>query len=307
MSKQMLAVSLVALFLGQIAMAGLDSLFYQPDARNYASPAQNGSAYESIPFSSADGTQLTGWFIPAKGQALGTVVHFHGNAQNMSAHYSFVSWLPESGFNLFTFDYRGYGQSKGTPSRKGVYEDSLAALQYIKTRTDIDQTKIILFGQSIGGANALVVAGKNRIDGIVGIAADSSFASYKSVAVEHAGLLKPLAFCLIGNKLSPQKHIANIAPTPLLLIHGTQDRVASYKHAQSLLEKAGEPKQLWTIQGGGHTSALGACFKETAPRLHAQFVAWVREPTPPPSKASPSNPPSPPPSSTVRSPTATDR
>jgi fermentation-respiration switch protein FrsA (DUF1100 family) len=255
--------------------AGFDSLFYSPDNRVYATPAQDGFAYEEIEFNSADGTKLSGWFIPAKGSALGTVIHYHGNAQNMTAHYSFVSWLPANGFNLFVFDYRGYGKSEGKPDREGVYEDSVAALEYIKSRTDLDQDKLIVFGQSIGGANALAVVGQNRFDGIAGIVSDSAFSAYKRVACDHAGWLKPFAFCLIGNKLSPEKYVSNIAPVPLLIIHGTKDSVVPYKHAVTLFEKGSEPKKLWTIEGGGHTSALGPSRAIYAPRLHALFVKWV--------------------------------
>ncbi len=257
------------------SQAGLDALFYCPDHQTYATPAQDGYAYEEVRFNSADGTRLSGWFIPAKGKALGTVIHYHGNAQNMTAHYSFVSWLPANGFNLFVFDYRGYGKSEGKPTRKGVYEDSVAALKYLKTRTDIDQDKLIVFGQSIGGANALAVLGNNDFKGIAGIATDSAFSTYKGVACDHAGWLKPLAFCLIGNKLSPEKYVGNIAPVPLLIIHGTKDPVAPYKHAERLYRKAAEPKELWTIEGGGHTSALGAGRAVYAPRLHQRFVEWI--------------------------------
>lgn len=257
------------------SFAGLDSLFYCPDHRIYTTPARDGYTYENVEFKSADGTRLTGWFIPAKGKALGTVIQYHGNAQNMSAHYSFVSWLPAHGFNLFVFDYRGYGKSGGVPSREGVYEDSVAALKYLKSRTDIDQHKIIVLGQSIGAANALTVLGKNKFDGIVGIVSESAFSAYKRVACDHTTLLKPFAYCLIGNKLSPEKYIGNIAPIPLVIIHGTADRVVPYKHALRLYRKAGEPKQLWTIKGGGHISALGPNRAIYIPKLYALFVHWV--------------------------------
>jgi len=268
-----LTIAMTAIVLS--TAADLDSHFYHPDNRAYANPTENGYTYEDIQFPSADGTRLSGWFIPAKDKAIGTVIHFHGNAQNMSAHYSFVSWLPANGFNLFVFDYRGYGKSEGQPSRKGVYEDSVAALEYIKSRTDIDQEKIIVFGQSLGGANAVCVLGKNKFDGIVGIAIESAFSSYKSIAMDHVRLLKPFAYFLIGNKLSPKKHVGDISPTPLLIIHGTNDEVVSYKHARKLFEKAKEPKQLWTIEKGGHIAALGSHLEEITPRLHAQFVEWV--------------------------------
>ena len=268
---------IVLLILTAVAWAGLDNVFYYPDHREYTTPAADGFKYEEVQFQSKDGTKLSGWFIPAQGKALGTVIHFHGNAQNMSAHYSFVSWLPANGFNLFVFDYRGYGKSEGHVSRKGVYEDSVAAVETIKSRTDIDQNKIILFGQSIGGANALAVAGNNRFDGVVGVATDSAFSSYKGVAMDHTTLLKPLAALLIGNKLSPKKTVQNIAPVPLLLIHGTADQVVPYKHAQKLFEKAGEPKELWTVPNGQHTEALGPYRNEFGPKLLARFKSWVGE------------------------------
>ncbi|MBN2162070.1 MAG: alpha/beta fold hydrolase [Pontiellaceae bacterium] len=271
-------ITLIVLLISSIpACAGLDGLFYQPDHRLYTTPARDGYAYEEVQFESADGTMLSGWFIPAKGPAKGTVVHFHGNAQNLSAHYSFVSWLPVNGFNLFEFDYRGFGRSEGEPDRKGVYEDSIAALQYIKSRTDIDQNRIIVFGQSIGGANALTVLGINRFDGIVGVVSDSAFSTYKGVASDHAGLLKPLAWLLIGNRLSPARHVGNIAPVPLVIIHGTHDRVAPYRHAEKLFSKANEPKELWTIKGGTHTSALGPGRSVYAPRLLQLFNRWCNE------------------------------
>ena len=265
----------LALFISSIAHAGLDDLFYHPDNKVYTTPKKDGYAFEEVVFASRDKTELSGWFIPAKGKALGTVIHFHGNAQNMTAHYSYVSWLPASGFNLFVFDYRGYGKSKGKLSRKGVYEDSVAAVEYIKSRTDIDQGKIILFGQSLGGANAIAVAGENRFKGIVGVVSESAFSSYKSVATEHAGLFKPLAPLVIGNKFSPKKSVKKIAPTPLLIIHGTADQVVAYKHAKKLFKEAKAPKELWTIRGGRHTEAFGKYRKEYALKLHALFKLWV--------------------------------
>jgi fermentation-respiration switch protein FrsA (DUF1100 family) len=266
---------ILILFICNSVMAGFDSLFYAPDSRAYSNPSQDGYAYEDVQFSSADGTKLSGWFIPAQGEALGTVIHFHGNSQNMTAHYSYVSWLPANGFNVFLFDYRGYGASEGNPTRQGIFEDSVAAVEHIKSRTDIDQNKLIAFGQSLGGANALAVFGSKRYEGLVGLATDSAFSSYKSVAGENIWIFKPLAFFLVGNKLSPKKYVANIAPTPLLIIHGTDDDVTSYRHAKRLYKKAKEPKELWTLDDAPHISALGTFREEYAPRLHARFVEWV--------------------------------
>ncbi len=279
--KKHLSWAVLLLGVAMASLAGLDSVFYAPDHRVYSTPAQDGYAFEEVSFDSADGTRLSGWFVPATGKAKGTVVHFHGNAQNMTAHYSFVSWLPANGYNLFVFDYRGYGKSEGKPDRQGVYEDSLAAMEYIKSRSDIDQNRLIVFGQSIGGANALVVMGSNHFEGVVGVVSESAFSTYKSVACDHTSLLKPLAFLLIGNKLSPKLVVADIAPVPLLIIHGTKDPVAPYDHAKTLYRQAKEPKQLWTIEGGGHTCALGDGLEQFAPRLLELFQQWIDAANPP--------------------------
>lgn len=272
--KRLHILVLILAALAPYAPAGLNSHFYRPNHQIYTTPTEYGSPYETVSFQSADGTVLNGWFVPAHGQAFGTVIHFHGNARNMSSHYPQVSWLPAKGFNLFVFDYRGYGKSQGTPSRKGVYEDSVAAVEYIQARSDTH--KLILFGQSLGCAQALAVLGKNHFKDVVGIAIDSPFSSYKSIAVEHVTWLKPVAYLLIGNSLSPKKYVGNISPTPLLIIHGTADQVIAYKHAHRLFKKANEPKMLWTMEGGRHLDALTTHKKETIPRLHALFAEWLR-------------------------------
>ena len=237
--------------------------FYYPDHRVYQVPSQRGFRYEEVTFTSRDGTLLSGWFVPATRKPVGTIIHFHGNAQNMTAHFSYVDWLPAEGFNVFTFDYRGYGRSKGKPTRRGLYEDCLAAIDYVNSRSDVDTNTLLVLGQSLGGANALYTLGRNPELGVKAVAIDSAFYSYRSLTrdkiggIPLLGLLKwPLSFLVIGNSHSPGAVIENIAPTPLLLIHGTADGVVPYRHAKALLDKAQNPKELWTIEGGQHTDAF---------------------------------------------------
>lgn len=129
---------LVILVLFLIGCVRVNQMFYYPDRTVYATPADSGLHFEEVVFLSRDGTELSGWFIPAVGEAQGTILHLHGNAENMTSHFGFVNWLPAAGFNLFVFDYRGYGKSAGSPNRAGVYEDSCSALAYLRSRDDID-------------------------------------------------------------------------------------------------------------------------------------------------------------------------
>lgn len=275
---------LFMLTLGLSCQGCVGSMFYYPDRAVYDSPDRHGLKYEEVTFRSSDGTRLSGWFIPAVGHAKGTVIHFHGNAQNMTAHFAFVAWLPARGFNLFVFDYRGYGTSEGKPERIGVYQDSLAALDYISTRADIDQKKLFVLGQSLGGANA-IVAVANRTPGTIrAVVLESPFSSYQDIVrdkIAEIPLLSffrtPLSRLLLGNDLSPDAVIANIAPTPLLIIHGTNDSVVPYSHSKRLLELAREPKQLWTIDGGDHTEAFLDPDSEYRHRLVDFFNDAVEE------------------------------
>jgi fermentation-respiration switch protein FrsA (DUF1100 family) len=255
----LLAISIPAL----CCQGCVGRMFYHPDRTNYGTPSRYGLTYEEVTFQSKDGTKLTGWFIPAVGAPRGTVIHFHGNAQNMSAHFAFVSWLPAAGFNLFVFDYRGYGQSEGKPDRRGLFEDSVAAITCVQARKDVDRDRLLILGQSLGGANAITAVGNNSFKGIRAVAIESAFSSYRDIVRDKIGrmpllsLLKwPLSYLLIADSYSPDRVVRAIAPVPLLLIYGTDDGVVPYHHGQELFARAQEPKQLWTIEHGGHTEAF---------------------------------------------------
>ena len=166
--------------------------FYYPDHTDYGTPAQQGLRYEDVRFASKDGTPLHGWFVPAQCPAesslhpaacpaRATVIHFHGNAQNLSAHWAAVRHLPAEGYNVFLFDYRGYGQSGGTPSQQGLFDDGNAALDYVRTRSDVDKEKLLVFGQSLGGTNAIAVVGAGNKAGVRAVAIESTFASYSKI------------------------------------------------------------------------------------------------------------------------------
>jgi fermentation-respiration switch protein FrsA (DUF1100 family) len=256
------------------------NMFYYPDHVLYGTPAQAGLNFEPMRFASLDGTELSGWLIPALGvasprQAKGTVIHFHGNAQNMTAHWDLVGWLAERGFNVFVFDYRGYGQSAGRPNPKGVYEDSVAAIRYVRARPDLDGSRLLLFGQSLGGNQAIAAVGAGERDGVRAVAVEATFFSYSSIAGEKvfgAGLL-------MNDDYSAERYIARLAPIPLLLIHGSADPVIPVSHSARLLALAGEPKTYIGVPGGGHIRSMTARFGNTyRDRLVAFFESALEGP-----------------------------
>ncbi|MFH0907646.1 MAG: alpha/beta hydrolase [bacterium] len=261
-----------------------NGLFYHPTRVVYQTPAARSLKYEDVTFTSPDGTRLNGWFIPAVSNAHGTVIHFHGNAQNMTAHFTFADWVPEAGFNLFVFDYRGYGKSEGRISRRGVYEDSVAAIRYVQGRADVDPDRILIFGQSLGGANAIAALGNNDFTGIRAIVIDSSFYSYRRIVRDKIALIPvlsllrwPLSYVVVGNAYSPANDVARLPRVPIVFIHGTADTVVPYEHSVDLYEKANPPKSLWMVPGGEHTEALTRFRDRYLQRMVDLFEQAVEE------------------------------
>ena len=239
-----------------------NSSFYKPNQTLYETPDQYDLRYEEVFFKSKDGVMLYGWFVPAVGNAVGTVIHFNGNFGNLTYYFKQIYWLPLESFNVFTFDYRGYGRSEGSPSRRGIYKDSVAAIEYIMSKPDIDRGNVFVFGQSIGGGHAIVAIAKNDFPQIRAIATEGAFFSYRqeaqdmmiSAVRQKLGNVpclslqtRLISFFAVTNLYSPGEFIDQLSPIPLLLIHCTQDSYVSYHHSELLYEKAKVPKNAWTV------------------------------------------------------------
>jgi uncharacterized protein len=246
-----------------LALSACTPVFFQPTGTIYSSPGIYGIEYHPVEFHAADGTALFAWFMPARGPAHGTVLYLHGNAQNISAHFANVAWMPAAGFNVLTFDYRGYGGSEGRPTLAGVQLDIDAAMRVLLERADVDPGRIIVFGQSLGGALAIYyVAHSKYRSHIRAVVADSAFADYRLVAKEKMAdfpITWPLQWLpdyTVDNRYAPRAAVAALAPIPLLLIHGEDDSIVSPHHSEMLFEAAHEPKDYWMIPDRGHIQAL---------------------------------------------------
>jgi hypothetical protein len=261
-----------------LAVAGCTAIFFQPHRLQVSTPDRLGLAYEDVRFRASDGVELFGWFLPAKGRALGTILQLHGNAENISTHFTSLAWMPARGFNVFIFDYRGYGASEGEPSLEGVQLDIDAAMATLLARSDIDKARIVIYGQSLGGAlAAYYVAHSPRRDRVRALVLESAFSDYIDIAREKFAdhwITWPfqwIPYLSVDDRFSPLPAMAKISPIPLLILHGDQDRVVPVHHAHRLYDAALGPKQLWIVPGAGHIQTTATAAQRD------RLVAYLRE------------------------------
>lgn len=244
-------------------LAGCSSLFFQPDRTLLAPPDRIGLEYEAVQLRASDGVRLAAWFLPASGAAQGSVLYLHGTAGNMSTNLADLAWLPGAGFNVLAFDYRGYGDSAGTPTLAGVQLDIDAATRWLLSRPDVDASRIIVVGQSLGAALAVYYVAHSRYRRhFRALVLDSPFCDYRQIAEEKLSEFLPnepakrVVDWTIPDTYSPRAAIAAVSPIPVLFIHGDKDSTVPLHHSQQLFELAGQPKQLWVVHGAGHIQAL---------------------------------------------------
>ncbi|KAL0410447.1 UNVERIFIED_CONTAM: Alpha/beta hydrolase domain-containing protein WAV2 [Sesamum latifolium] len=115
-------------------------------------PARLRLLYEDVWLTSSDGVSLHAWFIKLFPDCRGpTILFFQENAGNIAHRLEMVRiMLQRLQCNVFLLSYRGYGASEGFPSQHGITKDAQAALDHLVQRTDIDTSKIVVFGRSLG-------------------------------------------------------------------------------------------------------------------------------------------------------------
>lgn len=257
-------------------LAGCTGLFFQPMRQHVHSPTDAGVAFRDIALTASDGVRLHAWVLPARGEARGVVVFLHGNAENISTHVASVLWLPARGYHVVVPDYRGYGRSEGKPSLDGVLRDVDAATAYAADPTNFGGLPVVLFGQSLGGALALVHAGHPaHRERLVGVISDSAFSGFRDIAREKLRLwwvtrwiAWPLGW-LVDDSARPADAVARIAPMPVLLIHGDRDMIVPVQHASRLFDAARAPKTQWIVPGAGHIEAL------RSPEMRDRFARYL--------------------------------
>lgn len=220
---------------------------------------------EDITFKAPDGVTLHGWFFhaPNSNRRTATVmVWFHGNAGNITDRAPMAAEFARRGLSTLVFDWRGYGKSEGHPSESGLFDDALAAYDFVRTRTT---GEIALYGESLGGPFTAFVASKRKARCVV---IENSFPSLCAMgnALYHPlplGFFAPFA-------LNTTKWL-NAAGVPVLVMHGKRDAVIPFALGKQLYEGLRVPKEMMVSENSGHCEFVNA----EAERYYASVMRFV--------------------------------
>jgi len=235
-------------------------------ARGFVPPAELETAYEEVSFTTSDGLELHGWYIPSKNRA--AVIAFPGRKGPQRP----ARMLARHEYGVLLFDRRGEGESEGDPNIFGWAgdRDLRAAVAYLQSRPDVDAERIGGIGLSVGGEMMLEAAAES--DGLRAVVSEG--AGVRSIreslaipetrkrlegSLAHAVLTPGVA--LFSNTMPPpslEDLAGRIAPRPLFLIYALPGQGGEAELTEIFYEAAGEPKLIWRVPGAEHTGGIEA-------------------------------------------------
>ena len=261
-------------YLTYVAIRG-SRLLVRPEVRPFvpdledgpATPADIGLDFEVVSFTTDDGVTLSGWLVPAARETTSAVIVLHGfSGHRLPELAAFVPWLHER-HHVLQFDFRGHGESGPGTVTLGMLErrDVAAAVEFLRSR---GLGRIALFGVSMGAAIAIHAAPDLPVAAVV---ADAAFAElrhpignrmrqvgYPLPELGSRAIVGAAALRTRSRLLNPISAVSRIAPRGLLLIAPKADELISWRQSVRLFEAAGEPKELYVVEGAGHAQAYAA-------------------------------------------------
>jgi fermentation-respiration switch protein FrsA (DUF1100 family) len=230
---------------------GQRRLIYFPDPRPPSLSGAGLTGAEAVTFSTADGMRLGAWFVAGTGPPpRSTVVVFSGNAGHRGYRAPLAAALRRHGLNVLLTDYRGYGGNPGAPTEDGLAADARAARAYVLSRPDVDQTRVVYFGESLGAAVAVRLAVEHPPSALV---LRSPFASLALIGQYHYPVL-PVRL-LLRDRFASLDHAPRLR-SPVLVIAGARDGIVPIEHSRRIYDAIVAPKTFVELAADHNDEAL---------------------------------------------------
>jgi alpha-beta hydrolase superfamily lysophospholipase len=224
--------------------------------------------FEDVYLETENGVKLHGWFVPAN-NAKYTILFCHGNGGCLAHRVETIELFHNLGVNVFIFDYRGYGKSRGHITEKGLFNDADSAWNYLTNVKKLKREDIIVVGRSLGGALAAYLAEKYTPAGLI---LESAFISIPEAGHDFYPWLPVRTLCKYK---FPTAEFLKKAKCPVLVIASPDDEIVKFRHGKQLAATAPALKEFVELSGTHdecyfecrekYTAALRNFMKSLAP------------------------------------------
>ncbi len=180
-------------------------------------------------------------------------IYFHGNGGNIHQRSEVLEYIRSLGSGVLGVSYRGYLNSDGTPSEKGIYKDARAALEYATNTLGYAKENIVLLGRSLGSGVAIELAQNENFAGVVLV---TPFSNPRDMLLEQNWLMRLLvknSNNYLDTAFQNSEKVKSITSF-VLVVHGTADEVVPYSQGRQLYDAVPGDKLLVTINGAQHNN-----------------------------------------------------
>ena len=247
-------------------------------------PIDFGMVYDDVAIITSDGLRLPGWSIPTANGAV--VIAVHGYKADRGEMLNEAAMLARHGYGVLIPAMRAHDLSDGSVISFGAKEidDLLQWVQFAAALPGVDESRLLLLGNSLGGTLAIQLAA--RTPAVRAVAANSAFSSLSDTletSIRFFTGMPPFPFApmiafwaeratgIRVRDVDATRAIGRLSPRPVLLMQGGADEVISTSSGQRLYEAAREPKALWFDPLVGHTRFDTARPDEYERRVVALF------------------------------------
>jgi len=195
----------------------------------------------------SDGLTLSGWYKAASDSRKPVMIIFPGQGDGIDGLYPvMIQPYVEHGYGVLLAIYRGYSGNPGEPSENGLYTDARSYLSWL-TENGVSDSKIILYGQSLGAAIAIQMATENpKCRAII---LESPFESMTAMARVHYPFI-PIDI-LLKDRFDSISKISNVK-LPLFEFFGDKDTTVPNEQERKIFDKAAGLKKLEVVHGANH-------------------------------------------------------
>ncbi len=240
------------------------SLVFAPSKTMWAHPGTVGLPYETLSLKASDGVVLRAWWIPGPSPEAPVMLCLHGNGGNLSDRTDKMRIFHDAGAAQLWLDWRGYGESGGSPDEPGLYRDALAAWAWLNAAKAVPPTRLVLYGESLGNGPAIELAARVPAAGLI---VDSGFTSIPDMGKVVLPWFPVRLAKIRFDNLTRLKRVT----IPTLFLHSPQDDIIPYEMARRNYAASGAVRKTLFDLKGSHNDG----FLDTGPAYGAAIKNFL--------------------------------